>query len=371
MRAKKVLKGGLFVVVVGSALQAGIRLDPGTVHNILIDLSRPSSIEQPFQVVAVGVNGEPGLWIGPNVGRGWHGEAGGQAVYNVYVPADGKYHTWVYCLWHDECTNAIYAQFDGQRKMIAGNDSVFDEWHWVRAFSVDLSKGMHRLVLSNHSDNIAVRKLYLTSAFANHPQRNAPLFVDLFYDSFNGCDDGNFVLWEKPSGRWHVEPLAAEKDFLEKILIGRSDKTALMTFKSEDWREYVLNVSVRSVRADNPRVSVGICFGLTDVHEYHQLRWCEVPGSDLARMQLLRCSRGGTDVLASFETPWKHSSWHDVGIGVRADRIAIRIDGGKARIVPFSGGAKGGIGLWMSGRCEVHFDNIHVRTPGSGDRSGG
>ena len=95
--------------------------------------------------------------IGPNIGRGWCNEAAGSAEYKFYLPADGLYTIWTYALWHDECSNAVFAQIDDQKKAILGNDPVYNQWHWVRGFSIDLKKGSHTLHLSNHSDNIAVQ----------------------------------------------------------------------------------------------------------------------------------------------------------------------------------------------------------------------
>ncbi len=359
---KRLLKTGVFTVIVGAALYAGVRLEPKTVRNIWIDISRPVAIKLPFDIVEISENAERGLWIGPSIGRGWIGEAEGEALYKFVVPSDGKYYWWAYCMWHDECTNAIYAQINDMQKVIVGNDSVFNEWHWVRGFGVDLEKGMHRLVLSNHSDNIAVLKLCLTNSPTAYPGENAPVMIDLFFDGFDGCDDGNFSMWKQHSGSWQVEHPENQKDPAKKNLIGRSYDEALITLQIEQCEEYSLNVSVKSFATIDSKSAVGICFGMEDAMHYYQLRVSGLTNDRQATMQLIKKNGHKTDILESFNVPWAPEVWHEVELDIYADNVLIRVNGSVGKRIAFQSTEKSGIGLQLHGQIEACFDNVHVRS---------
>jgi len=47
-----------------------------SMQNIEINADKPLAIDWPFEIAVVGDEGEKGLRIGPNIGRGWCGEAG-------------------------------------------------------------------------------------------------------------------------------------------------------------------------------------------------------------------------------------------------------------------------------------------------------
>ncbi len=206
MRLRMLVKDLLFYVAVGSSVLAGVRLLPEEAHHIWIDAGKPSTVEAPFEIAKAGENGELVLRIAPNVGRGWRGEAGGEATYRFEAPASGEYCIWALCLWGDECTNAVYVEIgrvsddrdapgaapttqhwekgpdwrdtcaevghvQGQQlsKAVIGNDPVYNQWHWVRGWSIRLDQGPHVLRLSNHSDGMAVARLLLTNSPATHP----------------------------------------------------------------------------------------------------------------------------------------------------------------------------------------------------------
>ncbi len=371
MLNKRLVKLGVLPLVAAVCIFAGARLAPSSDCDIWIDASRPLTLVPPFDVVEIGENAERGLWIGPEEGRGWKGEAGGEATYRFYVPADGKYEVWAYALWHDECTNAMYAQIDDMDRAIVGNDPLFNKWHWVRGFRIDLAEGVHMLKLSNHSDNLAVQKLYLTNVAGKHPTGELAALTDVFFEGFDGCDEGNFVLWESHGGQWKVFHPETESYLGKKILSGKSDKPAMLMLRLEKWDEYLLNASVRTVRA-GVGGSAGICFALKDADNHHQVRWTELSGGEAARLELVQVRGGEAKVLGEFEVPWRGGKWHELEMAIRPAGIAIGIDGGEKRFLPLddtitkSGNTSGGIGLWLGGQMEAEFDNIHVRTFGAG-----
>jgi hypothetical protein len=338
-----------------------MRRGPEAVYKIWIDASRPTTIAAPFEVAAIGANAERGLWIGPGVGRGWKGEAGGEACYRFHVPAGGKYNLWAYCLWHDECTNAVYAEVDESGKAVIGNDPVFNQWHWVRGFSVDLSEGMHTLKLSNHSDNLAVQTVFVSNAVDLHPQGHVMSEVDLFFDGFDGCDNGNFNLWQPRDGQWAVEPDKTASGGANQVLVGKSSKTALIMLQTRAWQDYRLDVSLRPVRGDRSGLPVGICFGLQDDLDFWQLRWDLQARQEAVSASLVRRSRDGEKVVGTVDMPWCDRQWHDVGIAVDAGGVNVQVDGGKQVAIAAPGIPAGGIGLWLSGNVEAAFDSVQVR----------
>lgn len=342
-------------------LQSAITMEYRQTHSLEVDAGRPLSIVWPFEIAIVGDEGEKGLRIGAKIGRGWRGEAAGQASYRFYIPADGKYTIWAHCLWYDECANAIFAKIDDLEKAIIGNDPLYHQWHWVRGFSVHLEKGTHTLILSNHSDHIAIQKLFLTNSALTEPQDCRLVFSDIFYDGFDGCDQGNFAQWRPIRGKWQVNNPFQEMCLTENVLVGQSQEKALIVFDDKSWTDYSLQVSVQSFGNNNPESTAGVCFGLQGQDEYYQLCWRHIPGREQVHMQVLHKKANTIEPLAEFECPWKPNSWHDVEIYLRPEGILVKIDSVKEQIIPVTEKITGGIGLFLEGQTIGYFDNIHVR----------
>ena len=362
--AKRTLFSALIVcVAAGLYFASEMSVSGSQVCEIRLDMTRPTTIEYPFEVVEIGEHGERGLNIGAHMGRGWKGEAGGAATYEFYAPLEGQYVLWIHCLWHDECTNAIYGQIDGADRMILGNDPVFDRWHWARGFSVGLKKGPHVLTLSNHSDNVAVREVLLTTAGDAAPLDAKDAITDLFYDNFNGCDHGNFVLWKAHSGSWSVER-RENRLTGDNAVVGKSSDQGLLTLTQWEWRDIALVVSARSPAETNAGGWSGVCFGVRNDSEYHLLRWQERRSEDVAQMEVVRTGPGGVEVLASYEVPWQSGKWHEVRLDIDSGGVRVTIDAGIHLEIPMNETIEGGIGLWLLGDIETHFDEVHVRKHG-------
>ena len=73
-----------------------ITIAPRQASGISVNLGNPQTVVWPFEVSIVGDMGEKGLRIGPKIGRGWLGEAGGEANYKFYVP-DVETHYLAFC----------------------------------------------------------------------------------------------------------------------------------------------------------------------------------------------------------------------------------------------------------------------------------
>ena len=338
-----------------------IRISTEPVFSVSIDLARPVSIVWPCETAIVGDNGEKGLRIGPKVGRGWRGEAGGSASYKFFIPKDGKYHIWIYCLWFDECANAIFAQIDDLEKAILGNDPIYNKWHWARGFDVSLKKGTHSLVLSNHSDHVAMQKVIFASSASHGPDGEGLVFSDIFYDGFDGCDQGNFANWKIITGEWVVHNLPEQTNLLQNTLTGKSEEKSFIIYKGNDWGSYSLDLSVKSVPSDSKGFSIGICFGLNDTQNYHQLKIVPNQNDNKAELTVLQKTKSQTNSLAEFQLPWEYNSWHQVQTSITPNMIEIKIDDSKPIRIPSDRLLEGGIGFMLQGKTKAYFDNVHVR----------
>ena len=361
MRITKFIKIFLILVCVGIYVYSAVGTNSGQFYNISIDAGKPLSIVWPFEVAIVGDNGERGLRIGPKIGRGWRDEAGGEASYRFYVPKDGGYHIWAYCLWFDECTNAIFAQVDDLDKAIIGNDPVHNQWHWVRGFDVHLEKGTHTLVLSNHSDHISLQKVLFTNSVSATPEDCRLVFSDIFYDGFDGCDHGNFATWEVVGGEWIIQNPTQPMCLTENVLIGKSKDSSFIIYKNDDWSGYSLNIAIKFVVSESTGGSVAICFGVKDTNQYHQLKWQHIEGRDMVKMEISKKTAEEMGALADFEVPWEAGNWHHVEIALNADHIVVRVDDAEPVETPVNYRITGGIGLRLEGKITAYFDNIHVR----------
>jgi len=353
----------IFVLIcVITYVYSAVYIHTGQIFSINVDLSKPVAIVWPFEVSIVGDMGEKGLRIGPKIGRGWRGEAGGKATYRFYVPEDGKYHIWAYCSWFDECTNAVFAKIDNLNKAIIGNDNIYKQWHWVRGFSVKLKKGAHELDLSNHSDHISLQKVLLINSATAIPDDCDLIFSDIFYDGFDGCDIGNFASWRPVSGEWIVQKPSKQMLFFENALIGKSQDSSFIMYEDDDWSNYSLNVAVKSLFSEDAEAVTGICFGVENPDQYHCLKWRPVKGTDKFHLEVSKKAYQQIQVITTFEMPWQMNKWNKVEINLNYGNITVTVNDEEPIETPVNYIIKGGIGLLLEGRNTAYFDDIHVRT---------
>lgn len=350
----------MFVCVVIYGYSA-IHVGSGQTFSINVDLAEPISIVWPCEIAVVGDNGEKGLRIPPKVGRGWRQEAGGQASYKFYVPKDSKYHIWAYCRWFDVCSNAVFAQIDNLDKAIVGNDPIYDKWHWVRGFDVDLKKGTHTFILSNHSDHISLQKVLFTNSASLRPEDHKVIFSDIFYDGFDGCDQGNFRSWSVTSGTWFAQNPTDQTCITENALIGRSKGRAFIVYKNDSWCDYSLSIVIKSMPSKSAEAAISVCFGVKDPNQYYQLKIQPIKDTDKANIQICRNIYSQMHVLAQSEISWQTDVWHQVEIDLNNNSIEATIDDAKSVQTPVSNQITGGIGLLLESQTEAYFDDIHVK----------
>ncbi len=361
MKIARFIKAVLIVASLAVYAYSAVYINGGRVYNVSVEMGMPFSIVWPCEISVVGDNGEKGLRIPPKVGRGWLNEAGGEASYKFYVPQNGTYRIWAYSLWFDECANAVFARVDNLEKAIIGNDPVYGRWHWVRAFDVHLQEGTHTLLLSNHSDHIALQKVLFTSSRYVTPEQCGLVFSDIFYDGFDGCDHGNFAAWQIVTGKWLVQDPTQQICFVENALVGESEDHAFILYKGDDWSRYSLNMAVRPVSSKDPNAYMAICFGLKDKNQYHQLRWRHPAQADAVKMEIIRSTTGRSELLAAFQVPWEDETWHRIEIELDAGSLVVSVDKTGPVHVPVGYTISGGIGLRLEGKVTAYFDDVHVR----------
>jgi hypothetical protein len=309
----------IMAVLFSVAAYAVVNVRVGSEHcEITVNMNRPLWIELPCQILPVGTDGTRGLWIAPKSGRGWKGEAGGLARYRFWAPRSGKYTVWGYCYWNDACTNAVFVKVDQMARAILGNDPIFAEWHWIRGFDLYLEQGPHLLELSNHSDGIAVLRVLLTTDDLKTPEGAGSVSADLFYDDFNGCDNGNFARWRTIRGQWSVLHCGDKTKPEENFLQGRADTDALLVFDSQSWSGYRFNVLIGPVQGEQPQSAAGVCFGLQSPDNYYRLQWARagaIPaaarGWQFDRRSGVVCQRLGRQPVARHRDGCARTAGHD------------------------------------------------------------
>jgi len=360
----KILKVSLILICLALFGYTAVKTDNRQLHNISVDLSRPVQIVWPFETAVVGPMGQKGLRIGANIGRGWKGEAGGNAAYKFYIQKQDQYRIWAYCLWYDECANAVYIKIDNSDKAILGNDPIYQKWHWVRGFDINLKKGTHSLLLSNHSDHISIQKLLFTNSESQKLEQFDAVFSDIFYDGFDGCDEGNFKSWKIVSGRWRVLKPQKQMCYSENALLGKSRLCSLIIYNKKNFSEYCLNAATRFAETDKTQGSAGMCFAVKNKNRYHQLKWQLMKNTHRAKIQLVKKNGDQDKPLKTFHVPWDKNKWHLIGIQLNTNDLIVTIDESKPVRIPLEYTPTGGIGLRLEGNVAAYFDEIHVRKQG-------
>ncbi|MHC4153381.1 MAG: hypothetical protein ACYST6_00425, partial [Planctomycetota bacterium] len=183
---------------------------------------------------------------------------------------------------------------------------------------------------------------------------------------FDGCDHGNFSDWNLVTGRWTVIDPTKKMCYIENALLGRSEDRSFVFYKADNWSDYSLAVAVKSVVSDSTDGSVGICFGVRDPNHYHELKWRPATQQGTVRMAISRTAAGQTVELTAFEVPWNADAWHQVEVGLRTNKIIVRLDNSAPIETPLDYEVTGGIGLRLEGDIAAYFDDVHVRARDSG-----
>jgi len=361
----KALAAVVLLPLSAAYLWSAVGLAPAR-HRVLIPADRPFAIAEPMRVDVLNHDGDRGVRIPSDVGRGWCGEAGGMARYRCYVPADGRYTLWAFCLWGGACTNAVYVQIDDLPRVILGNDSDYERWHWVRGTTWPLTRGTHTLTLSNHSDGIAMQRLALLSDPLDRPDDGTPGLYDLFYDGFDGCDGGNIAAWRLSGKEWHLFEPAGNQDYAHRVLAGEApsnDAPISAVVGDNSWHDCVVNLSMRVVSAGR----VALALGYQGADDGLRCEW-HLPETGSARLRVVRRDAGQGVPLGEIDTLMKVGHWHDLGLTAGPGELRVSLDGTVIGRFPFEGVLNGPLTLLVSEGASVWFDDVHVRLTEAMDR---
>lgn len=290
------------------------------------------------------------LEIPPHAGRGWKNGAEGTAIYNVTLDSDGQYWLWLRAYWRDGCQNAVYVQVNSDRKIIAGNDAVFNQWHWVKSGPYRFHAGHNKLCLLNHSDGIMIDKWELTGNADYQPQGYGSEIAE-FFDGFGGCDGGNFGSWNLVAGKWGVTgDTQGNQNGMGAVLMQLSNNESLAIAE-----QMVLeNFAAFLLLQPGGSGEIGLALGCEKEEPQHLLQW-EKDGS----LELIDKRAGKSTLLGKRKR--NTGSWSSWEVQYRYGELRLVVDGEVAVEQYPLIMRKGKLGLYTNGAAFSAFDNIRIK----------
>jgi hypothetical protein len=133
----------------------------------------------------------------------------GRAELPFHVSRPGVYAAWVRARWDNACGNSVLLHVDGGKGFTAGEDAVFNAWHWIRAGRYTLAAGEHKIVLAGREDGIAVDEILFTPSASFVPAASARAAVPIpdlrrTADNFDRSPGHGLDPWQVTSGRWDI-----------------------------------------------------------------------------------------------------------------------------------------------------------------------
>ncbi|MFO7898612.1 MAG: hypothetical protein R6V58_06090, partial [Planctomycetota bacterium] len=188
----------------GAALEsAAAELPEGSV---VVHVKDAEQIDPPFELTP-DVSAVDGLALVAPVGS--PDDERGRAVLSLELPEPGTYHAWVHGRWPDECGNSICLQVGPSRERTAGNDSVYNLWHWVPAGAFELAGPTVPLAVIQRETGAAVDQVLLTTDERFRPV--GPVLsgrmragLRRFADAFDRSPGHGLGKWDAASGRWTI-----------------------------------------------------------------------------------------------------------------------------------------------------------------------
>src|SRR5579862_697730 len=93
----------------------------------------------------------------------------GKVKFNANANDAGEYLGWVHGKWRDTCSNSCGLKAGSGTEITAGNDDVFNVWHWVPAGKHKLEKGANAVAIVEREDGIFVDQVLFTKDAAYTP----------------------------------------------------------------------------------------------------------------------------------------------------------------------------------------------------------
>lgn len=324
---------------------------------IWVETCRPIRLTQPLEVAAIGEQGDKGLYcpIDSDIAAG---DDGGEATYRFHVFAAGRYRLWGYCCWFEE-DGQFAMQAEGNDTIIVSPTGELRQWQWIPLGQAQLDEGTGKIKLTVMSDGFAVRRLFLSNDVHCHPLQSPTQINDIFFDDFDGCDEGEFDSWSRISGSWHVQRLQEASSPASQVLIGQSSHGALVSVGNKSWRDYAILLNCRTIEA-SPSARAGVRFCCDEEGNGHVLAWTPKSGSRVS-MALLQERVAGIEVIDRFDVEWDVFRWNELGINVHDDRVVVSINTKPVHTIHATIPKHGAIGLSLDGPIEMMYDNVQVR----------
>lgn len=338
--------------------QSGGAQSSRSTHCVYVEACSPISIKLPFEVTAIGEQGQRGLYVAPEPNTS--SNEGGTATYRCFVPAAGQYKAWGYCYWMEGGggTNVFELSVGGSSGTIPRGPAT-RQWQWVPLLTANLKEGLATMTLAARGWGFAVRKIVFCDDPLRHGEQCGAVTEDLFYDDFNDCHEGQFDSWQKCSGKWTVEHDDDYKSPAEKVLVGRCQEEAFVCIGDSWGGDYCLTVDCRTIHSDAGGKS-GIRFCMDGDAGSLLLCWTCDGSQKQARIELLRETLRGCTKLAEFAADWQERQWHEVSLSLQNETVSILVDSLPLKTVAVGPIHGGGIGLCLFGPIEMQFDNVQV-----------
>jgi hypothetical protein len=326
-------------------------------HQIWIEACRPLSVRQPLEVAGIGEHGEKGLCcsLGGTVAME---DEGGDAVYRFYVPATGRYRLWGYCCWLETEGDGFVADIGGIRSVIHRTAST-PQWQWLPFAEAQLLAGVATMTLTAEGGGFAIRRMFLCNNLDRKPTESLIEPIDIFFDDFDGCQEGEFDSWSRVSGQWSVHRRQDDKRPASKVLVGKSSSEAIISVGSPNWRGYSFMLDCRAVSASG-LASTAVRFYCDQEGNGLVLRWTPEGTDGQVRMELLREEPAGIRTIDCFAATWATSRWSELSVEASEGTLRVGVDSRPIRTIKTGDLGSGGIGLWLSGDVEVMFDNVQI-----------
>lgn len=125
------------------------------------------------------------------------------------IERNGSYRLWLRARWSDSCGNSVAWGLDEEEALrVAGNDQVYEAWHWVAAGEIELSAGTHTLTLMEREDGIALDQALLTTDLAYQPAgswgREGTWTLRRAGDAFDRSPGHGLGGWRADGGEWQI-----------------------------------------------------------------------------------------------------------------------------------------------------------------------
>lgn len=132
---------------------------------------------------------------------------------------------------------------------------------------------------------------------------------------------------------------------------------ALVTAGYGFWDNYDVQTSLKSQGSTS-----GLVFGFLDKDNFHLLRWALTSFRRIPRaIELLRMREGKLTEIAQGYAIGGSDQWYRLGVRLQGRRIQTFLDGALLFDVVEPVPLQGGVGLYVEGPAETHFDDVVLR----------